>query len=264
MANRFKTGCNFKPLRMSTPALGDYLVRTSEWPTVKPWGWEFVVDPSTLGMLGNDVRGCCVPAAGGHYVRNESANTDYPLFPTTPQTLALYTALTGFDPSQDVVDPDGNISNPTDQGTDPETLMSYWKSTGIPVNDANGKEVMHTILGWSSLDVTSWAQLRYAAYTFGGILYAINLPQSAMDDTTNWVWVPGSPNLGGHMVNQAGEGSAGGRLNTWGMVVPFTKEFARNTTVSAFAVVTPFWLNRQGVSPSGLDLNGLLTAMQAL
>ena len=249
----FKLGCNHKPIRFTTPALGDHLKGTAEeWPAVKPWGWEFALDPTLLSVLGNDQYGDCVECAAMHYAQNATANTGSPLTPTTEQTLALYTAVTGF-----------NASDPsTDQGTDPETLLAYWKSTGIPINDASGKEIMHTILGWASLDITSWAQLRYAAYMFGGLFLAIQCPQSAQDNTNNWQYVPGSPIEGGHGINMTGQGSLGCKIDSWGMVIPASQEFMRQYLVSAFAVVTPFWLNQQSTSPSGLNLDGLLAAMK--
>lgn len=250
----YKLGCIHKPIRLSTPALGDYLDKAVEWPAVKPWGWEFALDPSQLAMLGNDRYGDCVEAAAMHYAQNETANTGAPLTPSEASTLALYSAVTGFD----AADPS------TDQGTDPETMLAYWKSTGIPLNDANGKEVLHTILGWASLDITSWAQLRYAAYTFGGLFLAINCPQSAEENTNNWQVVDGSPIVGGHAINMTGQGSLGCKIDSWGMVIPASIPFIRQYLVAAYAVVTPQWLNAKGQSPSGLDLNRLMAAMQTL
>ena len=251
---KFKLGLNHRPIRFGTPALSDFLDKAKTWPAVKPWGWEFALSAYQLNILGNDQYGDCVEAAAEHYAQNETANTGAPLTPTTAQTLALYSAVTGFKAD----DPD------TDQGTAPEDLLAYWKNTGIPINDANGKEVLHQIVGWASLDITSWAQLRYAAYTFGGLILAINCPQSAEDNTNNWTVTPGSPSVGGHGINMTGEGAAGAHINSWGLSIPTTKEFLRQNLVSAFAVVTPLWLNAQGESPSGLDLNGLLAAMKGL
>lgn len=253
----FQLGCNHKPVRFSTPALGDFLSKATEWPEVKPWGWEFALDPTKLDILGNDSWGDCVAAAAEHFAQNETANTGSPLTPTTDQTLALYSAVTGFDIN---AGPSGN--NPTDQGTDPEAMLSYWKSTGIPINDSNGKEILHTIVGWASLDITSWAQLRYAAYTFGGLFLAINCPQSAQQNTNNWQLVPGSPIDGGHGINMTGQGSLGCKIDSWGMTIPASVPFIKHYLVSAFCVVTPFWLTKQGTSPSGLDLDGLLAAMK--
>jgi hypothetical protein len=130
--------------------------------------------------------------------------------------------------------------------------------------DKNGKEVMHQILGHASLDLGSIPQQRYATYIFGGSLLGIRCPQSALDDMTNWVYVPGSPVVGGHGINRCGQGAAGGAIDSWGRRIPYTNQFAAKYADEAFIVTTPAWLNAQGKSPSGLDLNGLLGAMKSL
>jgi hypothetical protein len=43
-----------------------------------------------------------------------------------------------------------------------------------------------------------------------------------------------------------------------------TWEFSLNLADEDYIVVTPLWLNQQGKSPSGFDLNGLLNAMKLL
>ena len=75
--------------------------------------------------------------------------------------------------------------------------------------------------------------------------------------------MPNSPIEGGHGINLTGQGSLGCKIDSWGMVIPCTQGFMRQYLISAFAVVTPLWLDKQGNSPSGLDLNGLLAAMKA-
>jgi hypothetical protein len=249
------------PLRLlSTIPFGDFL-DAAPWPKVAPQGWEYAPNQIALDPLGNDEVGDCVIAMAMHYAQNETANTDNPLTPNKALALATYSAITGYDPSQ--TDAQGN--NPTDQGTDIEgQLMPYWKSTGIPMLDKNGKEVMHTIEGFASLDLTSVAQQRYANFTFGGVLWGINCPQSAMQDTSNWLYDPTSPIEGGHGVNQMGQGSAGGHMNSWGLLIPFEWQFTRKLADESYIVVSKFWLNNQQKSPSGLDLNGLLATMKTL
>jgi hypothetical protein len=239
---------------LSTPALGDFLPRAAEWPTVAPRGWEYA-SGIQLDMLANDTVGDCVIAAMMHYAQVETANTDNPLTPTKELALQTYSAITGYNPD----DPS------TDQGTDIQgQALPYWKSTGIPMLDKNGNQVLHKILGWASLDLSSIAQQRYACDTFGGILLGINCPQSAEDDTSNWTYDPSSPIIGGHGINMVGQGGAGWHINSWGLCIPGTWEFSLKLMDEAYAVVTAAWLNSQGKSPSGLDLDGLLAAMQGL
>jgi hypothetical protein len=239
---------------MSTPAFGDFLGKAASWPAVAPRGWEYAVPPAQLDVLGNDEFGDCAEAGAAHLIQVETANTGNPLHATRQQTLDLYSAVTGFDPN----DPS------TDQGTDLLSLLQYWKSEGISVTDAKGNVVKHKILGWASLDISSVAQMRYANDVFGGTYLGINCPQSAEDDTSNWLVVPKSPIIGGHCVNGTGQGKAGGHLISWGLNIPFNWAFLMTYLDEGYVVVSNAWLDGQGKSPSGLDLNGLLAAMKSL
>lgn len=250
----FKLGKKAPKRLMSTPAFGDFLDKATTWPAVAPRGWEYAVPPAQLEMLGNDTYGDCGPAGAMHLIQIETANSGNPLHGTLQQTLDLYSAVTGFNPN----DPN------TDQGTVLTDLLTYWRNTGITVTDATGKEVVHKILGWAALDISSVPQMRYANDLFGGTYLGINCPQSAEDDTSNWTFKAGSPISGGHCIDGTGQGSAGGHIISWGMNIPFTWEFMLNYLDEAYCVVSPDWVSAQGKSPSGLDLNGLLAAMKAI
>lgn len=250
----FKFGKKAPKKLMSTPAFGDFLTRATEWPAVKPRGWEYAVPAGQLEMLGNDQYGDCAEAGAMHLIQVETANTDNPLHGTLAQTLNLYTSLTGFDPK----DPN------TDGGTVLLDVLKRWKDTGIAVTDATGKEVIHKILGWAALDLSSVPQMRYANDLFGGTYLGINCPQSAEEDTSNWTYHAGSPSVGGHCITGVGQGSAGGHIISWGRSIPFTWEFMLHQLDEAYIIVSSGWVDKQGKSPSGLDLDGLLAAMKKL
>lgn len=250
----FKLGKLAPKRLMSTPAFGDFLPKATEWPAVKPRGWEYAVPPAKLEMLGNDTYGDCGPAGAMHLIQVQTANTGNPLHGTLQQTLDLYSAVTGFNPK----DPS------TDQGTVLIDLLAFWKNTGITVTDSTGKSVVHKILGWASLDLSSVPQMRYANDVFGGTYLGINLPQSAETDTTNWTYKPKSRIIGGHCIDGTGQGSAGGHIISWGMNIPFQWEFLLNYLDEGYCVVSESWLGQQGKSPSGMDLDGLLSAMKSL
>lgn len=250
----FKLG-KLAPRRlMSTPAFGDFLPKAAQWPAVEARGWEYAVPPAQLEMLGNDQYGDCAAAGAMHFIQVETANSGNPLHGTLQQTLDLYSAVTGFKPD----DPS------TDQGTVLLDLLSFWKKTGITVTDANGRAVVHKILGWASLDLASVAQIRYASDLFGGTYLGIQCPQSAEDDTTNWKYKPGSRVVGGHCINMTGQGKAGGHIISWGMNIPFDWEFMANYLDEGYCLVSENWVNKLGVSPSGMDLSGLVKAMKSL
>lgn len=250
----FKLGKKAPRRLMSTPSFGDFLPKATAWPPVAARGWEYAVKPEEWGMLGNDDYGDCAFAGAIHLIQAQTANAGAPLHGTTDQALTAYTAVTGFNPDDAT----------TDQGADLLSVLQWWKTTGFEVTDASGKAVNHKILGWASLDVSSIPQIRYASDLFGGIYIGLNLPESAQQDTSNWTYQPGSKIEGGHCVVPLGQGSEGGHLISWGMSIPFTWEFALQYMDEAYCVISEGWINAQGKSPSGLDLNGLLGAMKTL
>ena len=240
---------------LTTPAFGDFLDKATTWPAVKPRGWEYAVPPDKLDILANDELGDCVIAAMMHYAQEETANTSNPLTPTRQLTIEVYSAITGYDPK----DPS------TDQGTCWTDALKHWKEFGIPLLDKNGKEVIHRILGWASLDLSSIAQQRYACDLFGGTLMGIQCPKSAENDTSNWTYVPDSPIVGGHGINRAGQGGDGWHIGSWGLWIKGTWEFSLKLADEDYIVTTPAWVESEtGQTPSGVDLNALLAAQKAI
>ena len=249
---KFKGG-KLPPVRkMKMPALGDFLSAATTWPVVAAAGWENAVPPAAWDMLGNDTVGNCAEAGILHLIQGQSANTGTPLSATTAQALALYSAVTGYNPS----DPN------TDQGTVLSDLLNYIQTNGIEMTDATGKTVTVEVVGSASLDISSVAQMRYAAFTFGGSYLGINCPQQCESDTGNWNFAAGLPIAGGHCIPQESEGAAGGKIVSWGMVIPASNQFLLSYLDEGYVVITKAWLNAQGKSPSGLDLDGLVAAMK--
>ena len=246
---RFRGG-KLPPRRtVGIPALGDFLDIATTWPAVPSQGWEFAVPASALSVLGNDQYGNCAEAGALHLIQAQSFNARGALIPTTQDALNLYTAVTGFNPN----DPS------TDQGTVLTDLLTYWLKTGITIGSS-----LHKIVGYASLDISSLSQMRYASYTFGGSYLGINCPQQCEQDTSNWNFSPGLPIAGGHCIIEAGEGSAGGKIGSWGLWIPASNGFLLSYLDEGYIVVSQDWLNAQAKSPTGLDLDGLLTAMKAL
>ncbi len=248
--NRFKGGKLPPKRRMGIPALGDFLDKATTWPTVPPKGWEFAVPASSLNILGNNSYGDCAEAGALHLIQAQQYNVGETLIPTEQDALNLYSAVTGFNPS----DPS------TDQGTVLTDLLTYWKTTGITIG-----RTVHKIAGYASLDITSVAQMRYAAFLFGGTYLGINCPQECEDDTSNWNFAPGLPIAGGHCIIQAGEGSAGGKMGSWGMWIPATWRFILGYADEGYVVWGQDFLDlHTGKSPTGLDLAGMAAAGAAI
>ena len=255
MAFNIYCGGKLPPVRTTDMiALSDHLDKASTWPLVPPMGWEFAVNPRAWGMLGNDTVGDCAIAGLMHLIQGQSANIGDPLFATTKQAIDLYSAVTGYNPN----DPD------SDQGTVVTDLLKYAVQHGVQMTDSMGKVVTVKILAYASLDVSSIAQMRYASYTFGGSLLGINCPNKCEEDTTNWNFAPGLPSAGGHLITRMGEGSQGGKVISWGMVIPTSNQFILGYADEGYIVLSDRWVNAQGKSPTGLDLNSLLNAAKEI
>ena len=250
----FKYGKTAPKRCLGLPSLGDFLDKATAWPFVPAQGWEYAVPASKLSILGNDLWGCCTAAGALHLIQAQSYNAGKPLVPSTADALGLYSAVTGFDQN---AGPPG--SNPTDNGTALTDLLAHWKSAGVAVGGTT-----HKILGYAALDISSLQQMRYAAFTFGGLYLGIQCPDACQEHTDNWNFAPGLKPEGGHCVIQAGEGSAGGKIGSWGMWIPASNEFLLGYVDEGYVIVTEDWLDAAGKSPSGLDLSGLMAAMKAL
>lgn len=249
-----KLGKQAPKRHLKLPALGDFLDKATTWPAVPAQGWEFAVNAADWGMLGNDTVGNCAEAGILHLVQAQSANAGIPLHSTTGQAVALYSAVTGYNPS----DPS------TDQGTALTDLLTYIQKNGLEMLDVNGKTVTVEVVGSASLDISSISQMRYASYALGGAYLGINCPEQCEEDTSNWNFGPGLPIAGGHCIPRVGEGAAGGKIVSWGMVIPFSNPFWASYGDEGYVVLTKAFLNAQGKSPSGLDLDGLVSAMKTV
>ena len=79
----------------------------------------------------------------------------------------------------------------------------------------------------------------------------------------NWNTFTG-PIEGGHGINRVGQGAAGGHVDSWGMLIPYSNAFAQQAVDESYIVNTNLWLESTGKTPTGLDINGLNAAMAAL
>lgn len=241
-----KLGCNHK-LNLKALPLSNYVnARAVSFPPVCTW-WR----PMPFGMLGNDTVGDCVIAYMLHQIMvwNEVSHNAAMIGFTTEQAIQTYSAITGYNPA----DPS------TDQGTDPDTALNYWQQQ---------KLFGHAISGYANLDITNIDQLKLAIYTFGGIGFSFNVPQYIMNvpGGQSWSYKTGNDitNVGGHQVGIIGYGRQGFRENCWDTTNTFNPEFIGAFGVAAQAVVSEDWIKASGVSPSGLDLAGLLADLQTV
>jgi hypothetical protein len=197
---------------------------------------------SNWGFLGNDVWGDCVEAWEAHYLMLRTANASSIVIPTSQQVLALYTAETGFNPS-----------NPnTDNGTVETSDAIYMVTTGFMGHKADATASIHRI---------DLPNLKWCIQLFGGVTFGVNLPQSAMDQfnaNQPWTVVKNSPIIGGHCPGGVGYDGKWFYVVTWGRIQPASYEWILTYNEEAHALLFKDWIKQNGNAPNNLDLAQLI------
>ena len=138
---------------------------------------------SLSNIYGNDALGDCVVAEGLHADGVTSANNGSIVVYSQAQWIQAYSAIGGYDPNAPLV----NGQNPTDNGCDENTAITYWEANGFPT----GRRLKRAV----SLDATNIEEVRIALYLFENVCYDVNLP----DD-----WDDPFPSANGFIWNKAG------------------------------------------------------------
>jgi hypothetical protein len=226
---------------LRAPSLSNYgNASTLAYPPMLAWE-----RPIAWQMLGNDTVGDCVIARLLHQIMGwfSVANAGQPKTFSTDQALQIYSAITGYVPG----DPS------TDNGTDPDAACTYWQNTGI---------FGDKIAGYANVDITNIDLIRFAMATFGGVGLAFDVPAYIMQVPAggDWSETPGVDTTieGGHEIYLVGYGRRGFRAVSWGSTYTFDLNFLGKYGQNIDAVVSPDWIKQSGVSPSGLNLSGLL------
>jgi hypothetical protein len=214
-------------------------------PPEKLWR-EYKIPDDVYGMFGNDTIGDCTCAAIAHLLMLVTAHTGGMVIPTLDDVISVYSAVSGYDPS----------TGANDNGAAITDVLNYWKTTGL---------AGHKILAWAALPTDTTSRQK-SMYIFGGNDLGVQLPQSAMDQFEagqTWTPVADSPILGGHSIVEAGYGSEGSDVGTWGKgTQKATNDWGTQYIDEAYVVVTKDWLNNaDGLAPNQLDLDQLRTLL---
>lgn len=235
---------------LKTLALSNYM-RASSVPFPQAHAWE---RPIAYGMLKNDSLGDCVIAGAAHLEMNWQAvaNAGTPFVPTDDQVIADYSAVAGYVP--------GDAS--TDNGTNMLDALHYGLRKGFV-----GRPTWQT---FATLDVQNIDQVKAAMYLFGGLFIGFSVPQSMVDELDagvdpTWAYVPNDkPSGSGHCVDPFGYGRSGLAVCSWGKIYRTPWDFWLQNVDEAYCVVSKDWLKASGLSPTQLDLDGLLHDAQAI
>lgn len=223
-----------------TLKLSNYLTGAVLPPPPQKTAWEYAIADDKWEMLGNDAVGDCVIAAMLHYIMAATAHTRKAAMFNTRQAIQLYSAITGYNPA----DPS------TDQGTVMTDAFSYWQSIGL---------FGHKILGWAAIDHTDLNEIKQGINLFGGVLVGTAITESMMAQAqAEEAWNPPylGAVLGGHAIPWLGYGKLGQTCITWGARLQMSPR-AIEEVDEAYVVITEDWLDAQGKSPSGLNMDAL-------
>lgn len=203
-------------------------------------------------MYLNDQLGDCTEAGKGHMIQALSAwGEGKELTVTDNQVEAWYERDGGYVPG----DPS------TDNGCVMQDVLNNWN-----LDD----KALFPISEFAELkDYYSIAKVKQALYLFGAVYVGVNLPQSAVDQFNAglpWTYVPGSPIAGGHAIVLSEVLAAGNtdvmHLVTWGQLQPASISWWNHYVEEAWVVLSPDWVNKSGVDPSGFNYAQLQSDFQ--
>ena len=258
-------GANPRDFSMKVPTFEHYLRDIRALPTSPLVANRLSKVPvSNLPMYLNDQIGDCTAAAMLKAVTVMTSFTGSvaggAVF-TDDTALAVYEATGGYVPGQ----PD------TDNGATLQSVCQYMVNTGI-VDTKNNR---HKLVAYAEIgDYTNLALLKSVLYTFGSVYVAVNIDAAAETQFSNnqpWAPVAGSPNVGGHCIPL--ELSAVGDTSynqynttflTWGAEQLANDAWVSQQIQEAVVLVSEDWIQTNGKSVDGINLNGLIADMKTV
>jgi hypothetical protein len=202
-------------------------------------------------MLANDVHGCCTAAAVYHMIQCWLANNSFDFEPTDVETLALYAATSGYPK--------------VDEGAVEMDVLRYWSLVGVPTS------IGTDTVSFAALNPRDLNELRLSVQYFGGVYLGVALPLTAQTQDDEWEFVGNAPDTlsapnswGGHAVCAVAYDEHTFTVVTWGKLVKVTNAFMQKYCDEAYAVVSRDWLANSGISPPGLNWEGLQRELEAI
>lgn len=228
--------------------LADYLVRGAPLPPIPPKA-SYMQKIAAWPMDLNDRYGDCVIAAMAHMIQQWTMySSGVPVVLTDAQVLAGYEAIGGYVPGDES----------TDNGCDMLTALNYWRRVGL-----GG----HKIYAFAEVNMSDLQEVELAISLFGNCFTGLALPVTAQQQEQCWIVTdpsrqtaggqPGS--WGGHCIATMMYDSQAAGLVTWGEVMWMTPNFIRCYADEGYAVLSPDWIEKRGVTPSHFNFTQLKT-----
>lgn len=209
---------------------------------------DWTVAVKSWPMLANDTHSDCTAAGCFHQLACWLNNNGFDYTPTDAEALALYSATSNY-PKED----DGAVET---------TVLDYWRTTGI-AGPFNTDRIVY-----AALTPTNVNQIKLSVQFFGGCYLGINLPLTAQTQdawevvSTTGDGAPGS--WGGHCVIVVAYDEQYATVVTWGKLLKASWAFLQAYCAEAYGLISANWLANSGISPPGLNWDGLQRELEAI
>jgi hypothetical protein len=246
-----------------------FLVSDISVPTTYDYDATIQAPPIPDSMWGNDQYGDCECAGRANYLLRLQRNQTGENIPLTDDdVIALYKSITGC------VSPGDN----NDTGMSTLQNLQSWKAGWTLDKAWSGSTVASDrtfgLDAYGYVDYTNQELIRAAIYLFGGVIWGVNLPQTAQEQTQNggpWT-VTGNPNdpndpaypgsWGGHCVYSKRFDADNIYVLTWDEEIQVTNEWIATYAMESYSVIDSLdaWLAANG---QNLNVQALLQEMQS-
>lgn len=198
--------------------------------------------PSSLGVMLNNLLGCCAEAGYGHALQVWSVAAGKPILTVPDSSVEALYGTQGYVP--------GNPG--TDRGTVLQSLLTYLVQTQNPVGG------LPKLAAFVELDPTNEDDLNRATYESGLIYLGFSVPayaQQALDtlgSTLDVVSGGDTTVVGGHCVLSAGYRPGLREIISYGNAgYAMTTAFWKANVDEAYALVSPEFCEANGLTPLG-------------
>jgi hypothetical protein len=195
-----------------------------------------------VGMMLNDVLGCCTIAALGHSHQAWSVYGGKPWRPTDDEIVEAYDRVNGGE----------------DNGAYMLDVLNMARKEGIGGN---------RIFAYVSINPLNHDQVRTAHYLFGNLYFGANLPVSAQDQKV-WDVVEGNGSepgsWGGHAMNAWDLTPTGLVVPTWGAMQRMTWAWWDRYVDECYTILEEDYVGEDKRSPQGFSLAKLAKDLKAI
>ncbi len=231
-----------------TLQLADYIDQNAL--PAAPAQYNYGVNISTWGMMGNDKVNICTCAAAGHLIMEWTSANGEMFTPADQDIMKAYAAISGYNP----------VTGTGDGGAGTLDALNYWRKTGI---------AGHHILAYAALTPQNHQHIMQSVYLFGGCYVGLSLPLSAQNQAVWAIPAAGTSassakgSWGGHVVPVIGYDANGLTIVTWGITKTMTWEFWNAYCDESYAIIsTDFAAN--DTAPNGFNLASLKQDLQKI